>query len=260
MNTSSTEQQCLRCRAPFAPTAEVVVCSACGEAQHRACWEANGRCATDGCAGVPTTAAIFTPPVAPPPPVVSPYPASVPPPPLIHPQQGMVAQIEHMWLEGENTLVVPSGCALPPICLATGETDDLIPRKRTEAWAPLWIWAFIVLGLLIVYIVQLIIQKTGKIEFFVTRAYTRQNSLIIAGNWALFLLLFSGALTLFSLDTLVPLGVVMLFASIFAPLILAVVLLQPYTVMKIDATHLWLKFRKPGMAAMIYEAYAQGRR
>jgi hypothetical protein len=77
----------------------------------------------------------------------------------------------------------------------------------------------------------------------------------LIGIWALFAVTLIGAIAAFSNDATVVLGVFLIIASLFAPLILYLAALQLYTIQKIDNGYVWIKFRKPETAQALYAAY-----
>jgi hypothetical protein len=167
-------------------------------------------------------------------------------------------------LEEKNILVIPEGGSLPPICIATGRTDNLVQQKRTEVWCPSWI-ALILLptclviffGLLVLLIIYFAVRKIGNIHIYLNREYIHKRMAIFLGNLGLFITIFtSGVLMLrYSEDNV--LGVVLLLVSFLSPLIIYLIFMQTYTVHKIENGYIWLKFRKPEIAKAIYTAYQQ---
>lgn len=260
---------CPLCQTAIAPGIEVVACNACGAAYHRACWDRAQHCATPGCAGQPYLAAnpplpTTAPPVASPPPgtpYVQPAPI-VPPPPPVYPGYGQPssvgARVGELSLEAGNTLIVPDGFVFPPLCLATGRSDDLVQRRRPESWAPTWVWITILAGLLVALIVYYCVRKTGNITISLTRDYLARKTAVLLANWGAFVVLFFGAFFFFNDSDTAGIGAIMIIASFIVPLVIAAIFLQnPYTVTKIDQGYLWLKFKQPDMAQAVYETYRQ---
>ena len=271
--SSETGSLCPRCQLPIAPDAPAVICNTCGAVHHGACWASGQPCATPGCPGLSSVTAgmIAPPPVQAPSPAQGPMPMpappivpSAPPPPPPLPGQPIVppvwgAAVEDMRLEANGVLVNSSGIELPPICVVTGQTADLVKRKRTESWSPPWIWAFAILGLLIVVIVSMCVSKTGKLEFYLDNEYAKKRVGLILANYGLVLLLFVGAMMAFSNESTAIFGGILLLMSIVAPIVFYIILIQLYTVQKIENGFIWLKLRNADVATMIYHAY-HGRR
>jgi len=157
-------------------------------------------------------------------------------------------------MDGDRTLIIRAGSTLPPICLATGATEDLLPRKKTETWAPSWVYIIAVFSLLIGAIVYACVKKTGQINFSFTKPYATKRLLLMVGNWLLFVGLFIAMFIGFAYDESTIWGFSLLIASIFVPVVAYYLFLHLYTVTKIDNGYLWLKFRKPEIANAIYAA------
>ena len=180
---SEVDTKCPRCQTLITPAEALLTCSACGVAYHQACWEAWMPCQTPECTGKPT---------APPPatrealmpaaydahpqpqsliPTATPFMPPPPPPPLL--ATGMPG-VNGIWtapqpiiaMEGEKTLIVQSGCELPPVCIVTSKKDDLLKRKRTESWGPSWLLIIVLLSPLIAAIVYICIKKSATITFY----------------------------------------------------------------------------------------------
>jgi hypothetical protein len=89
-----------------------------------------------------------------------------------------------------KALVVPKDFAFPPVCVVTGRTDDLVEVKRTLAWHQSYIYATILLGILVYVIVSLVVRKTSKHTFFLTRTERQRRIRWGIVAWVLFLAAF----------------------------------------------------------------------
>lgn len=260
---SQTGSICPRCQTPITPDSPVALCNTCGAVHHGACWAQGQPCATPGCMGAPSiTAGMVTPPpvqaMPTPPPVTTSMPpiaAAVPPPPMpgqpaMPPQRFGAAQ--EMALEGERTLVVRSGIVFPQICLATGRADNLVLRKRRESWAPPYLALFGALA-------YSLAQRSGDFQFYLNKDYLARRLKWILINWGVGLLCFFGAFPFLTSDYLVIIGLILLFSSIIAPLVIYSICIKlPYTVLKVENGYLWLKFKDSDIAATLYDAYRAG--
>lgn len=258
--SSLTGKICPVCQAPFSPEAEVAVCGACGTLQHRVCWQTNQHCVTDGCAGMPFLHSDAGSDAPVPRQTVTP---SIPPPlllnqsgqrPVLHPSN-QAALPQEIYVEGEKTLIVHENITFPPICLATGNTERLVQRKRKESWGPYWVLLIAILSPLIGIIVYFCVKKTGRIQFYLEQEYAARRTKILIGNWCLFMLSFVGALMALEDSNTAMFGLLLLFISICVPTVIYFVFLKLYTVQKIDKGYLWLKFRNADMVSAIYVAY-----
>ncbi len=246
---------CPVCQAPLDHPV-VAVCSVCATAHHAQCWQRNERCATEGCPGTPVpmpNAAVMPQPITVPagsmsipPTPLPPYSGAVPGMQMIVPQE--------IYVEGTKILIVRNHCTLPPICIATGKMENLIKRKRTESWAPSWIYWLLLIGWLIVLIVYYCIRKTVKFDVFLDKNYAARRLYLMIGNWVLFLFLFIGSFFAFSNESTAGLGACMIITSIIGPLIVYYGFIRMYTVVKIQNDYAWLKFRDPDIVSAIYAA------
>lgn len=64
-------------------------------------------------------------------------------------------------------LVVRDGAVLPEVCVITNEpTDSRNWRRRVKiAWTPPWVYALIIVNLIVLVIVSLIVQKKAQITY-----------------------------------------------------------------------------------------------
>ena len=255
---------CPYCQTPLKPDANIVICQACGMPHHQECWMENGRCTTFGCSGTPQLVSGPTLGAAPPvqpmgvmSPPAQPMTGSLPPPPQMAmaytPMQAPVA--EDMYLEGNNTIIIRAGTSLPAMCLVTGRLDNLLLRKRKDAWVPSWVWIIFIFSILIGAIVSTCVQKTGQVQFYLEKECHQKRVLIIIGNWVLCLALLAGAIAALANEATLGLGFFLLLACILVPVIIYFIAIQLYTVAKIDNGYMWFRFRKPEMAQALYAAY-----
>lgn len=84
-------------------------------------------------------------------------------------------------------LVVPKDWQSPRICLVTGSTVDLLPKRRRLAWLhPAWLLLFLLLRFFSLLIL-VFLQRGGRINYYLSReAASRQRKRLLI-NWSIFL-------------------------------------------------------------------------
>lgn len=256
-----TTTTCPVCQVLLQPETKVVLCDTCGTAYHWECWQAKQCCVTPGCNGLVAlrqgvengdSLPEQTVPIIPPPPPQLNAAGQVP---GVYPvQQGYFLQ--DITVEQDNTLVMRSGTSLPPLCICTLKRDTLVKRRRTEYWSPIWmqLLLFFALGLIGI-IVNSLLSKKGKLEFYLDRDFAGKRLLLILGNWCLFFLIFTGAVMAFQKESTMGLGFLLVLISVTLPLLIYFLFLRLYIVQKIENGYIWLKFHNPKAASAIYTAY-----
>jgi hypothetical protein len=63
-----------------------------------------------------------------------------------------------------DDLVVAKEAPLPPVCVMCGGHDQIERRRQLFAWTPPWVFALILINLLVAAIVQLIVRKKGYLS------------------------------------------------------------------------------------------------
>ncbi len=160
--------------------------------------------------------------------------------------------MQDLYPEGDKTLIIRGGAVLPPICLATGASENLIRVKRKESWAPSWLLNF---GALI----YMLVQKNERIEYYLEQSFANSRTGAIILNWCIVVTAFVGAMFAFSSETYAAVGGVLLLLGFIAPLVIYFVKIQFYTITKIDRGYVWMKFRKPELRDQVYNAYMLAR-
>lgn len=248
--TTSTSAYCARCGRSLG-AAEAVWCGSCGKPHHPECWQAAGKCADGACPGTQLGR----------PPTLAPAAAAMTPPPQVvtgsqygAPPSNQSQYDQAIYRDGDRILVIRDGTVLPPLCMRTGDRQDLTRKKRTLQWAPSWVALLILVGVLIYAIVYICISKKVKIEFYLTRAEATRQLWLTILCWVSFVVLFFGSFFLFSLDDIGWLGLVAILGSIAAPLIIYYTAVNMYTVTKIENGYAWMRFRTKEMADALYGA------
>ncbi|MDB6070641.1 MAG: hypothetical protein JWL81_1812 [Verrucomicrobiales bacterium] len=116
------------------------------------------------------------------PPTPLPQPSLLPaPPPLENPYQPPAAPVHPSGHTGaaesdSKNLVLPIGWQSPPICIFTGETEDLLPaRTQVLSWVNPWLAILIVFGLIPYVLIAALTQKKGAIVYYVSRERAARN-------------------------------------------------------------------------------------
>jgi hypothetical protein len=63
-----------------------------------------------------------------------------------------------------DDLIVTKEAPLPPVCVKCGTRDQIERRRQLFGWTPPWVFALIVINLLVAAIVQLIVRKKGYLS------------------------------------------------------------------------------------------------
>jgi hypothetical protein len=82
-----------------------------------------------------------------------------------------------------NTLGILNGYSTPPVCIKCGAPSDGRPIKRNLYWHEGWVYALIVLGLLIYALVAICIRKTGTVYVFVCPEHRKSQAMKILTGW-----------------------------------------------------------------------------
>lgn len=129
------------------------------------------------------------PPPSPPLPSLPPLPS-----PPSNPYQPPAAQLHPARPTGvaesdQKNLIVPLGWHSPPICLFTGETENLRPAcTKTLSWVNPWLGITVLFGVFPYLLLALITQKKGTIVYYISAkraALHRKRNLIVLGMFLL---------------------------------------------------------------------------
>ena len=72
------------------------------------------------------------------------------------------------YVDGDQIRCGPT-VRLPPICVKTGETEDLVEVRKTLAHAPGWIYLLLLLNLCVLLVVYLIVKKSCNVTYYMKR-------------------------------------------------------------------------------------------
>jgi hypothetical protein len=160
-------------------------------------------------------------------------PYAVPASPLVLPPSLTSARIEGA------KLAIPKDWQSPPVCLLSGDIQDLTPLRRARlTWMNPGFLLFIFLSPILFVLIALLVQKKGKIYYHLSAAQAAQRKQRLQTNWTLFasaVLAFVAAYIWSSIAAGAA-GVVLLLLC----LILAVTWCRLLKVAKIDKTTIWL--------------------
>lgn len=147
-----------------------------------------------------------------------------------------------IWIE-KNFLVVPRDWEGPEVCLLTGATADLLPRRgKWLTWAsPVWYLLIFILGFLALLVIALL-QRKGRIYYYISRsaaAEIRKRRVINLCLFAIGLLMVILSFPAFAGDFkswLVLPGLILLLTSG----VLAATWCRPFYARRISRTHIWI--------------------
>lgn len=145
-----------------------------------------------------------------------------------------------------DTLVAEKGSTLPPLCLWNGERCSEGRKTTNFAWAPGWIWIFVVSPLLLL-IVYLLARKRGELSYCLgTTAQGRQRQV----RWLLGGAVLLG-LPLVAIGVSLRLHLMVAFASLasFVAVLAAVVQAPSLRVVRIDERNVHIKLEPSAAAA-----------
>jgi hypothetical protein len=154
-----------------------------------------------------------------------------------------------------DTLVAEKGSTLPPLCLWNGEPCTAGRRTTNFAWAPGWVWIFVVSPLLLL-VVYLLARKRGELSYCLgTTAQGRQRQV----RWLLGGAVLLG-LPLVAIGVSLRLHLLVACASLasFVAVLAAVVQSPTLRVVRIDERNVHIKL-EPGAAAAFARAMAGGK-
>jgi|688.fasta_scaffold21321_2 hypothetical protein len=110
------------------------------------------------------------------------------PPTAIEPQNAHA--IDHSIYRVGKWLALRDGAELPHACTATNEPTgpENWRKQRKIAWTPPWVIALVLINFLIMLIVALCVQKTGKITYSLSQKARKKWLRMILTGWLLILL------------------------------------------------------------------------
>ena len=124
---------------------------------------------------------------------------------------------DRFYVDG-NLIMCGKSVVLPPICIITGETEDVVLIKKTVTWVSKWIYITLLAGVLILLIVYLILRKECKTSYYLSwRLRNRQRWMTFGafvGFFVGFGLIITGVVNSQVPEILVPLGLISLIASL----------------------------------------------
>ncbi|MEM6562268.1 MAG: hypothetical protein AAF656_11760 [Planctomycetota bacterium] len=129
--------------------------------------------------------------------------------------------VEQEIVRRRNALVTPTMALLPPVCVKTGATDDLVEKQTNFTYVPPWLILLIFLpfGLLILLIVYFVMRKTGSARYHVQRQFISRRRGWIAGGLGVMAL--SIAAFAFGIANELPAPIIIGIAGFFVGLIIA---------------------------------------
>jgi hypothetical protein len=138
------------------------------------------------------------------------------------------------WLEGDRLVVLRGGSLPADLCVKTGQPTQLPPKEQTLQWIhPAF--AIAIISPIIFLILYLIFRKTAKMTYAVSPEFVKNRRLagaIILGTVGLFVL---GVV----IDSAVVLVVSLL--AFLVGLIVALRMMTPFQIRKIDKERIYLK-------------------
>lgn len=136
-------------------------------------------------------------------------------------------------------IVVENGAELPPVCLRTGATENVVARKFQLSWMPPILLFTILFGPLIFIIVALVFRKRATVTGYLTESVRRD-----IGRWKLI-----ATLTFFSFFGFMALGGALnngwwmlgVPAGIVASIVMYFVKVRTIYAEKISPTSVWIR-------------------
>src|SRR5215212_7562549 len=152
-----------------------------------------------------------------------------------------------IWSYG-NILVMHRQAELPPQCIKCGAPGDGIPMKRKLRWHSPWVYALILINLIVYVIVAVVISSRATIYVGVCARHRARRRLHIIIAW----LLFFGSIAAYTVAVNVGAGrgsaelmtglfiggSALVLASFFWAVVVGQMIVRPY---KIDPQYVWLK-------------------
>ncbi|MEM8496203.1 MAG: hypothetical protein AAF663_12545 [Planctomycetota bacterium] len=86
-------------------------------------------------------------------------------------------------------LITPTRVALPPVCVKTGSSDDLVEKQWNLTWYPPLILLALLLpfGLLVVLVLYVVLRKKGELRFHIRREFVARRRNWVLGGFCIFL-------------------------------------------------------------------------
>lgn len=180
-------------------------------------------------------------------------------------QAKVVGKTPTMWRDGD-ILVLRNGAVLPPRCVKSNEPVDSTWRRKLS-WHPQWVFALILVHVLVYIVVAVILTKRATFDFPISPPWRarRRNALLVGWGIALMsIATFVGGVMLFESNDLEVVGGILVFTSFALPFVGLAYgiyrgrLLWPQ---KIDDHFSWIKGASPNYLASLpdwpgpYEAY-----
>jgi Na+/melibiose symporter-like transporter len=154
-----------------------------------------------------------------------------------------------------SCLLVPRDYTFPPICLKTGETEELTkPITRKLTWYhPAW--AFLLLINLIVFIiVVLCVQKTGKVTFYLTDNQRRQHRRRLLITWLVFLACVPMIFLAVRFEDYAAYAIIAAVVAVLTSLIMAATWARLIAPRRIDQQSIHFSFKDPAVLQRVYAA------
>lgn len=154
-----------------------------------------------------------------------------------------------------SCLLVPRDYVFPPICLKTGETEELTKAiTRKLAWYhPAW--AFLLLINLIVFIiVVLCVQKTGRVTFYLSDKQRRQHRRRVLITWLVFLACVPMIFLAVQFEDYANYAIIAAVVAVLASLIMAASWARLIAPRRIDQQWIHFHFKDPMVLQRVYAA------
>ena len=167
-------------------------------------------------------------------------------------------------VEQQGELVVfRNEALLPEVCVKCGATTEISRKRQSFAWFPQWIYALLIVNVLIMAIVALAMQKKGALNLPLCRrcrARWRNAQLAVGGSiiW-LFAGLILGAVV--AGNSSPALGILLIVSAVAAPIAAAVGLARPATLQAkhVDDWRITLRGIHPDAVPKLLAAAAEDR-
>lgn len=164
---------------------------------------------------------------------------------------GPMPLMEEIYIQ-DDCLLFPRKYDFPPVCIKSGETENLSKvRKATLAWYhPAWA-LLILTGVIIFVIVVLCIQKTAKVTYYLSTAELKKHRIRVATAWGLFLL---GIGSLFLVSYAAE-WMFLSLAAMFSAAIYGATACRVVVAKRIDERFVYLRFKgRPEALQKVYQA------
>lgn len=153
-------------------------------------------------------------------------------------------------------LVCVNAFDLPPVCVVTGASDDIVWRKTKVRYTPPWVFALILVHIVVAAVVGTILSRKATLELpYAREAYRslRRHRIILLVASCLSVVLLIGGFMLTWATENIPLGVTVMLGPLIATILYGAIVVSPRTprARSMTDTHVTLRARSGAFVSAV---------